>query len=287
MTQILVVADFEDNKTIAIKQAINMAGAYNAKLHIVYFCYESLRGVQGDREAVKAQVVAKQATIADQQLANIDFAGVDYSHDVIWEKHIAKWLEDYASNNNPALVLKTGHRTETFFYTPTDWQLLRDCSAPLMIVAEEKWRKKANVLAAVDLQTQSSEKLALNEQVLTQATHLAKHIGGQVYVSYTVPLSPVLKDLGLQFSDEAINEANRTLSGKIADLAAKYDIPTENFDINAGQPEKVIPSMAAKHKAGLVVVGTVGRKGLVGKLVGNTAEKIFKLLKTDVLAIKP
>ena len=44
-------------------------------------------------------------------------------------------------------------------------------------------------------------------------------------------------------------------------------------------PENVIPSTAAKYKAGLVVIGTMGRKGIAGKLMGNTAEKILKLLK--------
>jgi universal stress protein E len=45
--------------------------------------------------------------------------------------------------------------------------------------------------------------------------------------------------------------------------------------------------LAAENKAGLVVLGTVGRKKLVGRVLGNTAEQILRLLKADVLAIKP
>lgn len=287
MNQILVIADFEDDKTIAIKQALNMAGAYNAKLHIVYFCYESLRGVEGDREAIKAQWLAKQQATAQAQLEALAISGVEYSVEVIWEKHIAPWVEQYVNLHHPALVVKTGHRSERFFYTPTDWQLLRSCDAPLSIVAEDKWRKTANILAAVDLQTASKEKQLLNEQVLTHAKHLSKHLGAEVFVTYTVPVSPVLKDLGIKYNDEAVYEAKTALKDKLQTLAEQYEIPLANFEISAGQPEKVIPSMAAKHNAALVVIGTVGRKGLVGKLIGNTAEKIFKLLKCDVLAIKP
>jgi nucleotide-binding universal stress UspA family protein len=30
----------------------------------------------------------------------------------------------------------------------------------------------------------------------------------------------------------------------------------------------------------------VGRKGLIGKLVGNTAERVLSLIRTDVLVVK-
>ena len=39
--------------------------------------------------------------------------------------------------------------------------------------------------------------------------------------------------------------------------------------------------------AQIVVMGTVGRKGVKARLIGNTAEKVLAHLKTDVLAIKP
>ena len=57
--------------------------------------------------------------------------------------------------------------------------------------------------------------------------------------------------------------------------------------MKAGEPEKVIPSTAASVKAAVVVLGVVGRKGLSGRIIGNTAEKILSLLRCDVLALKP
>jgi len=35
------------------------------------------------------------------------------------------------------------------------------------------------------------------------------------------------------------------------------------------------------------VMGTVCRKGVKARLMGNTAEKVLRHMKTDVLAIKP
>jgi universal stress protein E len=39
--------------------------------------------------------------------------------------------------------------------------------------------------------------------------------------------------------------------------------------------------------AGLVVIASVGRKGVRAKLMGNTAEGALALLKTDILVVQP
>jgi len=50
--------------------------------------------------------------------------------------------------------------------------------------------------------------------------------------------------------------------------------------------EKVISSEAAKERAQLLVMGTVGRRGVQARLLGNTAEKVLRYIRTDVLAMK-
>ena len=44
---------------------------------------------------------------------------------------------------------------------------------------------------------------------------------------------------------------------------------------------------AAELKAQLVVMGTVGRRGVRAQVLGNTAEEALQLLKTDTLTLKP
>jgi universal stress protein E len=69
-------------------------------------------------------------------------------------------------------------------------------------------------------------------------------------------------------------------------LAKACDIPESAFRCKRGAAEKVVASRTAKVRAQLVVVGTVGQKGVRARLLGNTAEKVLLHLKTDVLAIK-
>ena len=165
--------------------------------------------------------------------------------------------------------------------------MIRECSAPVLIASETKWRKSPNVFAAIDLGTKLSDKQALNHKILSHAKKLADSFSVDLYVCYAPPLSVLLRDLGLQFADEVQDNAIKENEAVIEQLSEEFDIPVENFTIHAGDPAKVIPSMAAETNAGIVVIGTVGRTGLSGKFIGNTAEKIMMLLKTDVLAIKP
>jgi universal stress protein E len=54
-----------------------------------------------------------------------------------------------------------------------------------------------------------------------------------------------------------------------------------------GEPEHLIPELAAKMEVGLIVMGTVSRTGVAGLLIGNTAEKNLRQVDCSVLTLKP
>lgn len=294
---ILVISDIEEQNYTAIKQAAELAKAYQCNLHIINFCYENLRGV-ADTEAAKAKIIHSLHEVNAHKLVNTlvnkspdgqgeGEAKIDYNFETIWAKNIHLWISNYVAEHKPFMVVKTGHKSEALLYTPTDWHLIRKCQAPVLIAADKKWHKARNVLATVDLETELSVKKQLNEKVLRHASILAKHINAELHICYTVPYSPLLKKLGLTDMHTLEKMHQDALKDKLQLLAKNYGIVAAHIHIKSGEVAKVITSVAAECKASLVVVGTVGRKGLNQKLVGNTAEAILHLLKTDVLVIKP
>jgi universal stress protein E len=70
-------------------------------------------------------------------------------------------------------------------------------------------------------------------------------------------------------------------------MLGDYELPLANIHFMAGPASKVIPSTASKYSAGLVIIGSIRRKGLKAKVMGNTAESVLALLKTDILVIQP
>jgi hypothetical protein len=54
-----------------------------------------------------------------------------------------------------------------------------------------------------------------------------------------------------------------------------------------GEAENVIPELAEKENVDLIVLGTVGRSGIPGFFIGNTAESILNQANCSVLTLKP
>lgn len=54
-----------------------------------------------------------------------------------------------------------------------------------------------------------------------------------------------------------------------------------------GDAREIIPSVTESLDIELLVLGTVGRAGIPGLLIGNTAEAVLNQVGTSVLAIKP
>lgn len=287
MEQILVIADLPGGEQTAINRAVQLSKFKNKPLHIVFFCYQNLRHLNTDAEEVKQAVIDSVTSDAKLSLKVLVPKDVECTFEVVWEKHIHGWVCDYADKHHPSFVVKTAHRSETIFYTPTDWHLLRECEAPIYLVSDEKWRKTPNVLAAIDLETSNQSKQDLNHEILRRASIFTEENNTELHVCYTLSFSTMLRDLGMQYQDELEIKAETRLEPILKELSEKYDIPLSHFHIKAGKPELVIPSTAANCKTGLVVIGTVGRQGLKAKVIGNTAESILSLLKTDVLALKP
>ena len=54
-----------------------------------------------------------------------------------------------------------------------------------------------------------------------------------------------------------------------------------------GRPAQEIAEAESQLDARLIVLGTIGRGGLAGVIIGNTAERTIVQVKSSVLAIKP
>ena len=54
-----------------------------------------------------------------------------------------------------------------------------------------------------------------------------------------------------------------------------------------GDAGELIPDLAIQERADLVIMGTVGRTGIAGFFIGNTAEKVLDVVDCSVLTVKP
>ena len=64
---------------------------------------------------------------------------------------------------------------------------------------------------------------------------------------------------------------------------------TENYEVThvRGSPDEVIPQFITENDIDILVMGTVGRSGIPGFVIGNTAENVLQNLNCSLIAIKP
>lgn len=297
MQRILAIADPGSGSQPALARAIALARRLGAAVHCIAFIYapglEARTGSGPGRlssaqiDAARSALLKRRGEELDQALSAIDGSGVELISNVVWTKDLATWVNETCNEQQIDLVIKTGHRSERWDYTPTDWHLLRDCPAPVMVVASRSWKKRPRLLAAIDLGSRKRAKQALNRQVLTQGRTLADALGAELHAVYVLDTPQVLIDLDLIDSRHHAAVQRRALQPTVTALAKEFAIEPDRFHLLSGQPHRVIPKLANALKVDTVLLGTVGRRGVRGRLIGNTAEAVMTHLRTDIVAVKP
>ena len=204
MKRILVVADPIGGDQKVIDRAVELARSLKAELQIAGFVYEHIANLPAGDDAISADKIHEQLLTTHRKEIQKKFReakakgrSIPCSVDVHWEKRVADWVIDRCAAERIDLVVKAAHRSETFMYTSTDWQLLRGCRASVMLVAGKRWKRSENVLAAVDLGTKTASKKALNFKVAAEAFALAQSLQTSLIISYALPVSRVLRDLDI------------------------------------------------------------------------------------------
>lgn len=287
MKNILVIAEASDKPQLALEKAIKFAKLSGAKIHVVINYYEN--EVWQDAQSLEAK---KLHVVAEEELwwrNHIESVSGDLivAHQLLWEKYLVDWVIAQCKAQTYDMIIKQGHRTESVTHTSTDWLLLRESTVPVYIVTPLRNRESNIILVSLDLMARSQEKQKLNASLLEEAFRLSVTTNSALHVCYVVKVMPALRDLDVVDSEEVLNKVKPLAIEKFKTIAAAYDIDESNVHILSGDPNKVISSLANRLKANCIVIGSMGRKGIIGKFFGNTSEQVVKLAHKDLLVLGP
>jgi universal stress protein E len=173
-------------------------------------------------------------------------------------------------------------------FTSTDWNLIRFCPCPLLLVNHANPINGNPVVAAVDLASQDHAHQQLNKVVLEQSGILANVLSADVHIVHaynigTVPSGNAVSDpLAYQITKGRRDEQFATAYK----LAETQDIPRKNVHLGEGAADLVVNRYASQIEAGVIVIGTVARSGTSGLFIGNTAESVMEKTRSDVFVVK-
>lgn len=290
INKILVIAAQNRARDVAFNRAVELARRSGASIHLVGFCYDALiesedLPIRFNRAKAKRQMLADTKENLQWLIDHADVEDIKITSAAVWTKNIHEWVAEQKDKFD--IAVKTGHRTESVFYTPTDWHLLRTSPVPLLIVSAKRWKRRSHhVLATIDFGSKKKPQKDLNKQVLGYAAAMAELLESELHICYALPISKVLKELDVIEPREEERKYRNENRDAIKALADEYGISMRQIHIRAGEPEKVISGTAKRTKAELVVMGTLARKGLKAALIGNTSEKVLHEVSTDILAMR-
>ena len=289
MAKLLIIADIGDQCS-ATPRGLELAARLGLSADVLAFTHAPLGGLQikaAEKATLRKRLLDEREQAVQARIEKYRTQGQKVSLKTVWEKDLHRWVNKQCASGRYVAVVKTGHRSESLVHTSLDWQLLRECPAPVLIVAEKRWHRARPVLATLDLGSTVATKRKLNRRVLDTARQLADALGVELEIITAIEVPVLLADLDLVDPGAYARQVQATMKPRITELSKEFVIPASDFRCKRGPVERVIASQAAKVGAQIVVMGTVGRKGVKARLLGNTAEKVLCHLKTDVLAIKP
>lgn len=163
--------------------------------------------------------------------------------------------------------------------THNDWQLVRCCPMPLLLVKETDWQHDPVILAAVDPKHSRNKPVGLDHKILQIAVDMANLTEGEAHVLHS--FSPV------PLTGKQLKQAREEHRVAFDALLTDFDIPEDHQYLVDEAPEYALTQTASEVGADIVVMGAISRSILTDVFLGNTTEQVLDFLDADVLIVKP
>ncbi len=296
LQRILVYLDGSGRRaSAALTQAAALAQVSGARLRIIDVVREPPRRLArvGGRSYRKLLADARRKQL-ETLCASLVKQEIGHSIEVRTGVPFVEVIRSVLTDRCDLLVKSTQRRGSPGIFGSTDMSLLRKCPCPLLLLKPGGGQLR-RVLAAVDPDPEDAVRDSLNPRIMAFAALMRQLSDGTLDVAHAWNI--VGEDLlrggitGIsktQLRELARRERQQHLEALDQMLAPHgMELRSPHVHVLKGDADQVLPEVADQLRADLLVMGTVGRVGLAGVFMGNTAEAILSRVDCSVLALKP
>lgn len=184
-------------------------------------------------------------------------------------------------------------------FDSSEFHLMRKCPQPVWLIKPEQNPKNTKVVASIDLSLEKTEEgKALNRLILDLACSVNEGNNTQVSMlscwsfygenSLRYGAFTRISDEELERLLAAEKSAYESHQAKLLNAYAETHADTNITPVLLkGAAADLIPQYVNQESADIVVMGTVGRTGVKGLLIGNTSETILQQINSSVITTKP
>lgn len=298
---LVAIADLDHTHTAVLRRAAALAHATGATLELFHAL--TARGIQQRRvggRQVSLTLTAEDSLAAarkalDRIATSTLLQGCRVQTAVMTDVPAFAGIEQRAVASGADLVIsgtRSRRLADRLVLRHTDWELIRHCPVPLLLVKSNRAPRKAVVLAAIDPLHANAKPTRLDGRILDLANGMSVLLKAPLHAVHVyMPLSIMLAagvrgtlsgntvELDRQYAARVQREFNRE-SRTVA-------VSPKRRHLLLGSPAHELAQCAAQVRATLVVMGAVSRSRLGRLFIGSTAEHVLDELACDVLIVKP
>lgn len=296
---ILVVVDPTASEHPAVEKAAMLAEKLDARLELYVCDTKAAREVRliAERALAPSRTLTVNLKPMLEALAvPLRSRGLDVTTECEYADALHIGLLSRTQRTCADLVVKDTHHhslAKRTFITNTDWHLIRGCPVPLLLTRATAWSSHPTVVAAVDPGHLNDKPALLDHHILEWGQCLAARLDGVLHVVHAyVPLSIAIAaaegvaPMASALTPEALAFEDSEKRKQLSALTEPYGIAAGHVHLELGVPSQLLPHMAAKFEADVLVMGAISRTGLQEIFVGSTAERVLEHLPCDVLIVK-
>jgi universal stress protein E len=300
--RILIVVDPTTARQPAVDRGFRLARQLEAPVEL-FVCHYDAR-FAGNRLFAGAERARLRSDDLEHQLGYLRSLAAEHATEadvvalrVVWDTPLAEGIIRECLRSEPRMVIKDTHHhsaVERSLFTNTDWHLVRDCPVPLWLVKPGELTEETTILASVDPMHEHEKPGALDDAILEQASALASSMQGDLHVYHGYDATPAIARAGaLAMTPTPIPVQELTHKVEVEHkeafdaLLADRGLAEDRCHLLAGSVFELLPKLARKLDASVVVMGSIARGRLQQAVVGSTAERVLEHLPCDLLIVKP
>jgi len=299
LRNILVLMEPGSEAQPAFDAALLLARRAGARLELLMTDYQDLHTAYFSPPTATLQefhetVMAAHHAVLERYSARAAAEGVPTICEALWGTPFHEMVLARVAATRPDLVVKHSvhhNRIERTLFTGSDWHLIRDCPAPLLLVKDPLRLEAPKILVCVDPLHAHDKPAALDHRLLRTAVFLAGPLAGEVHALHVFSIPTPVTVVGDAYIAAAtVPPPEATVAAATVafrQLMAVHSLPESRAHLKVGAPARDILAEAKALDAGLVIMGAVSRGRLDRWFVGNTAEAVLDKLGCNVWVEKP
>ena len=296
--KILVGTDFSSHSEAALRQAVWLARQSGAQIVLAHTLPDLRKVVHSASASAKLDLLYDEGERFHREvrqksddhmrrlIASLNAPDLDIRFETLLGEPFVEIIHAVQQEGFDLVLAGTRGLAawQQLFVGSTANRLIRKCPASVWIVKAEHVGRPQVILAATDFSD-------VSRKAVVDGLWVAQQASAGFHLLHVVDSADIPDDLLGRIPDsstllEAIDEqAHRRLDAFLASL----DVGSTEIQrhLVRGIPWKVISSLTEQLHIDLIAMGTVGRSGIDGLLLGNTAEKVLSTCDCSILTVKP